>query len=195
MARLHPSTGTGRARRPSGSGPQDYISARIAADFALQLDICDALESLADSLPCRDDMTLARMLAAIAEPSWAEHVRFQEAALFPVLKSLTANKRCDACEGLDALEAEHGTCLGQTQEMAEQLRFFVAGEEIDGALMGYTLRSAFDGRRRHIEREQALLTPLLPDILKSSHRSQLESWLVSNAWPGLHTAFVKYRSP
>jgi len=46
-----------------------------------------------------------------------------------------------------------------------------------------------------IEREQALLTPLLPDILKSSHRSQLESWLVSNAWPGLHTAFVKYRSP
>ncbi len=155
-----------RKSRASGGDAQDLwpqARERIAADRMLQLEICTALESLADNLPNVVDLRLARALVGVIEPSWSEHVSFQDDALFPILL-----RRHDATRGvaatLERLRLEHAEIRDRHVEVIEQICLLIVGEQPNPDMLGYLLRSVFEGHRRHIEGETAFLELDAPEL-------------------------------
>jgi hypothetical protein len=148
---------------------------RMAADRTLQLEICTALESLADSLPNIEDLRLARTLIGVLEPSWTEHVSFQDEVLFPILL-----KRHDSFRALqanlDTFQREHITIAEGDAELCEQMQRLIGGETPDAGMLGYLLRNVFESRRRHIDSETSLLETFLPSLHTPADRRALESW-------------------
>jgi hemerythrin-like domain-containing protein len=160
---------------------------RIGADCTLQTEICLALESLADSLPGSINTDLASRLPTILNSSWTEHVGFQEAVIFPILKRHHAHSQSLA-DQIAQLEIEHGTIGDSGQEISEQLELALEGAEPNADMIGYMLRSAFHDRRRHIEIEHHLFATMLPAMLAPVDRDLLSGWLSGHAWPlALHS--------
>ncbi len=148
----------------------------------LQLEICTALESLADNLPNVVDLRLARALVGVLEPSWTEHVSFQDEVLFPILI-----RRHDATRGvaatLETLRREHDEMRDRHTEVIEQICLLIVGEQPNPDMLGYLLRGVFEGHRRHIEGETVFLDATLPSLLTDDDHEALESWHAARPEP------------
>jgi hypothetical protein len=148
----------------------------------LQLEICAALESLADSLPDVADLRLARALTGVLEPSWTEHVSFQEEALFPVLMKRHDHSKSLQTE-LERFQREHVKISDGNAELGEQIELLIGGEAPDPGMLGYLLRNIFESRRRHIDDEAALIEAFLPSLLTPADRVALEMWMATRKKP------------
>lgn len=148
---------------------------RVAADRMLQFEICCALESLADGLPDIRDLRLARALISVLEPSWMEHVSFQDEALFPILERRHHDSR-ELSFSLDRLRRDHIEIGDRNREVNEQIERLLAGDAPDPEMFGYLLRNAFDSRRRHIESELVLVEAYLPSMLTPAERTIVDLW-------------------
>jgi hypothetical protein len=161
------------------AGPVDAYE-RIAADRTLQLEICCTLESLADSLP-EVDLNLARALAGVLEPSWIEHVSFQDEVLFPILSRDV--ERALLVARLDTLKREHTEISGRFGELNEQIVLVIEGEAHNADAFGYLVRGVFESLRSHIDHEAVLLEEFMPRVLSPADRKIVETWSASRAWP------------
>lgn len=151
------------------------LARRLDADRTLQLEICCALETLADELPEVPDLRLARVVNSILRSSWDEHTGFQEDVLFPILA------RRDHGTGqlavlVDRLRREHIEISERNHELSDHLLDLLLTPAQDPVRLGYILRSAFENRRRHVELEDEILAPLLPETLAPFDRRLLEGW-------------------
>lgn len=172
--------------RNASIGPID----RIVADHAVQLELCDVLEAIADGLPDMVDKRLVRQVIAILEHGLAPHFRAEEDFLFPLLRLRGASDP-SLIAALDQLEAEHLRDDDICAELIEELRNLAdRGGPRNADMLGYMLRGFFEGQRRHISWENAVVVPAARRILNQADLAELGAKLGEEA-----VAFAATKTP
>jgi hemerythrin-like domain-containing protein len=129
----------------------------IAHDHTVQLQICDAMERIADGLPDDVDRRLCAQVAACLKYDLPLHHLDEENALFPLLRARAQpEQQIDIILG--RLASEHDMDTELADEIAECLELLGRGERVLNAeMMGYMLRGFFERYRRHIHWENELV--------------------------------------
>lgn len=149
----------------------------LQQDNALRLDLCDLLEHIADSLPENAAPQIALLASAALERGWANHVAFEEQALFPIL-GRHRRTHPDLVAGLDQLSLEHAVDVGLGQELVDTLNDLArGGPPQNPQMVGYLLRSHFVPMRRHILWENAFLVPAARRLLSVEDMGALRDWI------------------
>ena len=132
-----------------------YAELRLAFDN--QIELCDELEHLADALPDLDPQQCLHVARAI-RPLIVQAHQVEEALLFPQLVArLVEGRALVESIRIDHLEDEYFA-----DEVADHLRLLGSGHAgFEPEATGYMLRAFFEGIRRRIRHERALLGPLL----------------------------------
>lgn len=157
----------------TGAGPL----IRLAAEHALQLELCDALEFIADGLPNRIPTKLVREVTAVLAHGMTAHFRIEEQILFPLLRE-RAREDTSLMGALSQLETEHGRDADLCGELAEELRSLAAREEPRNVeMLAYMLRGYFEGQRRHIEWENTIVLPAARKLLTEADLADLAAQL------------------
>lgn len=130
------------------------------ATVAEQEALCDHLEAIADALPDGVDRSaclhLARTIPAIIGRGHA----LEESVVFPTLEDASGLDGLD--DTVERLRFEHFSDDCYAEELSEALIAFGAGRtEVAPATLGYMLRGFFEGLRRHLAFERAVIMPLL----------------------------------
>jgi hemerythrin-like domain-containing protein len=142
-----------------GSLARDALD-MIASAHAVQVQMCDAMERIADGLPDEVDRRLCAQVAACLAFDLPLHHHDEEAALFPLLR-----QRAHPEDGLDRilerLAAEHSSDNDFASEIAEALESLGQGARPPNPeMLGYMLRGFFERYRRHVHWENTLVMPL-----------------------------------
>ncbi len=142
--------------KPLARNPLDVI----ASAHALQADMCDAMERIADGLPDEVDRRLCARVATCLQFDLPLHHHDEEACLFPLLRSRALPE--DRLEEiLGRLASEHDSDNDFAAEISEALELLAQGGRPDNPeMLGYMLRGFFERYRRHVQWENALLMPL-----------------------------------
>ena len=141
---------------PLARNPLDVISSA----HALQVQMCDALERIADGLPDEVDRRLCAQLAALLQYDLPLHHHDEEAALFPLLRR-RARPEDGLEEILDRLVSEHSADNDFASEIAEALDTLgQGGRPANPEMLGYMLRGFFERYRRHVQWESTLVMPM-----------------------------------
>jgi len=132
----------------------------LAHDHALQEQLCDAMERIADGLPDDVDRRLCGQVASCLKYDLPLHHRDEETGLFPLLR-----KRALSTDGIgeiiDRLTDEHVTDSDYASEISEALDVLGEGGKADNPdMLGYMLRGFFERYRRHVLWENTLVLPL-----------------------------------
>ncbi|MEO0496004.1 MAG: hemerythrin domain-containing protein [Pseudomonadota bacterium] len=133
---------------------------RLQAHLTSQLDLCAALETIADGLPdnvCRQTcLHAARSIYPIVKSAH----EFEEDELFPAIKEVFLAQDTRPESPFERLMEEHWEDESFGQELAEVIREFVAGRDTNTDKLSYMLRGFFEGLRRHIAFEKEVFTPI-----------------------------------
>ena len=149
---------TGGKRETAGKAGPAALQ-RLAREHDLQLELCVALEHIADGLPGRIDFKLLRAVIGVLENGMAGHFAFEEEVLFPLLRR-NASFDPSLIAALNQLENEHVRDSDLCHELAEELKALsVHGEARNANMLAYMLRGFFEGQRRHIEWENSIVLP------------------------------------
>lgn len=149
----------------SADNNQRVMFARNPLDMIVQahtsqMQMCDALEHIADGLPDNVDRRLCAQVASCLQFDLPLHHQDEERALFPLLRgrSLPDDR---ILEILDHLAAEHSADTDFASEIAENLEILGhGGRTANPEMLGYMLRGFFERYRRHIDWENTLVLPL-----------------------------------
>ena len=176
------------AAAQSGQGPAglcgnpDPISV-LEEEHALQLELCDILEHLADGLPHAFDLTLAGIALSLLKSAWQQHTRLEEDVLFPMLRSRTG-EGAYVTAMLHRLEEEHDTDEGLADEISIALGELIAGAPLANAeSLGYMLRGFFMSQRRHIAWENEVVLPLARHVLEPGDLKSFQARIMSSNRP------------
>jgi hemerythrin-like domain-containing protein len=147
---------TTRERTVFARNPLDMI----AHAHGMQMQLCDALERIADGLPDDVDRRLCAQAASSLTYDLPLHHHDEETGLFPLLrKRALAEDQVD--EILSRLAAEHVTDTDFAGEIVESLEILGRGEKVRNPdMVGYMLRGFFERYRRHVHWENTLVIPL-----------------------------------
>jgi len=142
-----------------GSLARDALD-MIASAHAVQVQMCDAMERIADGLPDEVDRRLCAQVASCLAFDLPLHHHDEEVALFPLLR-----QRAQPEDGLDSilewLAAEHSSDNDFASAIAEALESLAQGARPPNPeMLGYMLRGFFERYRRHIHWENTLVMPL-----------------------------------
>jgi len=154
---------------------------RTAADRHLQGEIDKAIAGLVDGIPAEAACRLARVLAAVLEPSWTEHTSFQDEALFPILARGEGLAR-EIPILLERLGREHGEIGAHHREVATILSRLVARQRAATAAECTCLSQTLELRRQHHAAE-AVLEELIPVPLDDADHTALAEWTASREAP------------
>jgi hemerythrin-like domain-containing protein len=178
--------------RQPPAGPEPDISDDCAApdpiavieeEHALQLELCNLLEFLADSLPDRYDPAAAGVAIAILRNGLPQHMKLEEEVLFPLLRRRGA-KLTHLAAMLERLEDEHDADEGLADEIADALAVLAEDRRPDNAeMLGYMLRGFFESQRRHIGWENRVVLPLAREILSREDLVELQSRIMASGRP------------
>lgn len=144
----------------SGAGREPGFIPRIdmARGHARMLEVCAALERLADDLPAHVDRLRCLMLANSLLPLIEACHRFEEQYVFPVFAISQRNAVI-----VSRLKAEHMQDRCAAEDLSEALLAYGEGRPIaNPEAFGYMLRALFDSMRRHIAFEQDCILTVLP---------------------------------
>ena len=149
-------TTTVERQSPFARNPLDMI----ASAHAVQVQMCDAMERIADGLPDEVDRRLCAQVASCLQFDLPLHHHDEEEALFPLLR-----QRALPEDGLDKilerLAAEHASDNDFASEIAEALETLgQGGRPANPEMLGYMLRGFFERYRRHVHWENTLVMPL-----------------------------------
>jgi hemerythrin-like domain-containing protein len=146
---------------------------RLRREHALQLELCCALEHIADGLPDSVDRRLIGEVVIVLSQGMSRHFRFEEMVLFPLLRS-RARGEAALVAALDQLEDEHDRDGDMCAELIDQLEILrTAGRVGNPDMLGYMLRGFFEGQRRHIEWENAIVLPAAGRLLDEADLAAL----------------------
>jgi len=152
----------------------------IAADRKLQAEIDTAMTRIAEGPPGHVDFRLTRVVATVLAPSWSEHVRFQEDALFPLIARLADTT--DETHAMLARRGEDHADIGACQsEAAAILNDVVDGRDRTDRL-GTCLARTVALRRRHHDAESGL-SGLLPSPLDADDEAAIAQWIANRSSP------------
>jgi hemerythrin-like domain-containing protein len=156
---------------PLARNPLDMI----AHAHAVQVEMCDAMERIADGLPDEVDRRLCAQVASRLQFDLPLHHHDEEEGLFPLLR-----KRARAEDGLDQilerLAAEHASDNDFASEIAETLETLAqGGRPANPEMLGYMLRGFFERYRRHVHWENQLVMPLARLRLTREDLEQLQA--------------------
>ncbi|MGE3830263.1 MAG: hemerythrin domain-containing protein [Parvibaculaceae bacterium] len=146
----------------------------IAHEHDLQRQLCNMLETVADSLPDNVDPQLCRHIIDTLKFEIPVHHRDEELGLFPLLekRSVPADNIHDV---LGRLALEHATDESFAAELMESLEILSRGGKLPNPNMtGYMLRGFFESYRRHIHWENAVVLPLARQRLNAADLEELE---------------------
>lgn len=132
----------------------------IARAHEEQVELCDALERIADGLPNEVDPRLCARVASCLQFDLSLHHHDEEEALFPLLRQRAHPE--DGIDGiLDRLASEHSADGDLASEISEELEKLAQGDRpANPGMFGYMLRGFFEAYRRHVHWEMALLMPI-----------------------------------
>lgn len=155
----------------------------IAEEHALQRELCDLLEAIADGLPQSFDTSLATIAVSILEGSVPRHMRLEEEALFPVLRDRVALE--DPLHSvLTCLEEEHARDGASLVELTDGLKTAAQqGSVTNPDMLGYMLRGYFDSQRRHIAWEDRVVLPVARQVLTKGDLASLQAWIMASDHP------------
>ncbi len=124
------------------------------------LQLCAALEEIADSLPGTVDAGICEDIAVTIVPLISGVHRFEETILYPWLEQRYP-ERHSLHESLRRLKGEHLEDEGYAEEISETLIRMSGHQRLQPETVGYMLRGFFEGMRRHIGTEREYLYELL----------------------------------
>ena len=161
---------------PLARNPLDMI----ASAHAVQVQMCDAMERIADGLPDEVDRRLCAQVASCLQFDLPLHHHDEEEALFPLLRA-----RAKPEDGLDKilerLASEHDSDNDFASEIAEALDTLgQGGRPANPEMLGYMLRGFFERYRRHIHWENQLVMPLARLRLTRDDLDQLQARMSEN---------------
>lgn len=145
----------------------------ILMDHRGQLDLCDLLEEIADSLPSKVNAASCHLAIRGLHDRVRNHHCFEEEKFFPLLRTRAAGEE-RILESLDRLSAEHRIDEGYVEEVLELLTAVIGGS-FSGPpdLAGYMLRGLFESLRRHIAFENEVLLPQARRLLTAADQALL----------------------
>lgn len=129
-----------------------------------QLELCQSLEDIADSLPDSVKPQICLQTARALYPAVKSAHDFEERQLFPMLDTL---KRVDPAleASMERLRYEHWEDESYSQELTDVLLDWAKGDKHrNPETTGYMLRGFFEGLRRHIAFEMDHIIPLIQKI-------------------------------
>lgn len=139
---------------PSGPG----IGTQFDAVLAQQERLCEALESLADSLPAQVDTYAALELTRKLRPTLRRCHAFEETMVYPLL--LTTQR--DLTPTLRRLRAEHMEDADHAGDIHDAIKLLVTRRTAaNPETTGYMLRALFVAMRRHVALERDFLLPIV----------------------------------
>jgi hemerythrin-like domain-containing protein len=152
----------------------------IASAHALQVQMCDAMERIADGLPDEVDRRLCAQVASCLEFDLPLHHHDEEHALFPLLLR-RALPEDGVATILERLAAEHSSDNDFASEIAEALETLgQGGRHANPDMLGYMLRGFFERYRRHVHWESTLVMPLARLRLTPDDLQALQSKMNEN---------------
>lgn len=163
-------------------GPALHRSALdlIEHEHRMQEHLCDILEKIADCLPHEVDPQLCRKAVQALRHDIPLHHRDEELGLFPLLNKYAQNMPVIKM-AIQRLETEHDSDEGFAGELIEQLENLAQGGRSGNAnMLGYMLRGFFEGYRRHIHWEDAVIMPLARQHLSADDLITLEKVMLHN---------------
>lgn len=155
------------------------IRGQVVADAHLQKEINHALCAVADTLANGGNRRLARILTRTLEPSWAEHVSFQDEVIFPILIGRHGG---ELNERLDRGRLEHSSIAELHAEIARHLDDLsgVDGNMAEG--LEALLRHTHAQRLSHIELD-AQFDEWLPQAFSDAEHALCEKWTQTRPHP------------
>lgn len=139
------------------SGISDRGAACFETCLAQQVDLCCALETLADALPSRVDTRAATLLAETLQETLHRCHQMEESFIFPAL--LAAHP--DMLSTITRLRAEHVEDEEQACEVKDAImNFVILQKRKDVEEFGYLLRGLFVALRRHLAFDRDYVLPL-----------------------------------
>ncbi len=133
----------------------------LQSNLEAQLELCNRLEELADSLPDEVDKQNCLHLARSIFPLLQQAHSFEENKLFPYLLKTYANDH-NMMATLERLRFEHWEDESFAEELRECMTNFARYEDMACInVLAYMLRGFFEGLRRHIAFEREHIAPLL----------------------------------
>lgn len=155
----------------------------LREEHALQNELCDLLEAIADGLPHQFDRSLAQVSVSLLETGMPGHMRLEEEALFPMLRRRIPIDH-QLHSALACLEHEHDRDGAALVEIIDGLRSAIdAGSVTNPDMLGYMLRGFFDSQRRHIAWEEAVVLPAAETILSPEDLGVLQDWVMRSGHP------------
>ena len=161
---------------PLARNPLDMI----ASAHAVQVQMCDAMERIADGLPDEVDRRLCAQVASCLQYDLPLHHHDEEEGLFPLLRA-RAKPEDGVDQILERLAAEHSSDNDFASEIAEALETLgQGGRPANPEMLGYMLRGFFERYRRHVHWENQLVMPLARLRLTRDDLDQLAARLSEN---------------
>lgn len=125
-----------------------------------QLDLCDRLEQLADSLPANVDRITCLDIANALVPALRDIHRYEEQVVFPAFEAVAIADTRETTIRRLRLEHIEDECFAD--EITEVLLAIGHGRPIANAeALGFMLRGLFETMRRHVAFEREHVMPLL----------------------------------
>ncbi|WP_348629736.1 hemerythrin domain-containing protein [Mesorhizobium sp. M7A.F.Ce.TU.012.03.2.1] len=148
---------TGRENTAARSGREAVTAAVMKRAHLEKLQLCAALEKIADTLPRVDPLACLTLANAIV-PLLRDSHEYEESVIFPAYETALANNRDSARR----LRAEHVEDECFAAEVTEILLAIGHGKTIDNAeAVGFMLRGFFESLRRHIAFEREHVLPMI----------------------------------
>ncbi len=155
----------------------------IVDEHALQFELCNLLEALADSLPYDLDKNLVQVAVSILSNSWPKHLELEEKCLFPLLRQ-RASDDTRVHGVLERLEIEHDDDEDRADELVSALRAYLdVGALRNPESLGYMLRGFFEAQRRHIGWENDVVLPVAREVLTESDLTRMQNWIIASDHP------------
>lgn len=187
--------GRGRIRADAGAGHDEVDPITVICDdHALQLELCDVLEFIADGLPDINNQALIDVAISILQRTWPNHVKLEEHYLFPALRKRVADGEM-ALDIIAQLEHEHATDEDVAREVILALEALQStSDQFDATAAGYLLRCFFESQRRHITWENSTILPLARKMLSSEDLDDLRVAIQASDGPArVREAFAALR--
>ncbi len=125
-----------------------------------KLELCDALEAIADSLPSRVDRFECLRVGSALAPAMRRSHDIEETRIFPLFERGFADG--PRAISVARLKAEHVADECSASDVSEELLRIGHGGEIGNPeALGFMLRAFFESLRRHIAFEREHVVPTL----------------------------------
>ncbi|MEC9368282.1 MAG: hemerythrin domain-containing protein, partial [Pseudomonadota bacterium] len=133
-----------------------------------EMQLCDSLEQMADSLPDSPNRQTGEIVARHLRDCLIRHRLLEEDFLLPLL--ISRAREADNAKALqEQIAREHISDESMAHDLADQLEAASAtGRIANPEMLGYMLHGFFECRRRHIAWETAVVLPLAVKRLRVS---------------------------